>query len=209
MSCQFLILKLLRPLIDIVRALPNPPVAALQEFMKAAEELLPCFEAQTPAGVLPFVRDLLCLEIRSLTCLRRNLESMEKLAAAQPSAVTGSEVQAVIDSYQPMVGLLDAASGLFQIVGLNLKAPPLMVGDDPSALAADQEIVGGFIDSLRTIVDGLGGCSYLRTYCGIVRQLRAPHRERNRHDPTANIGSRSVRQGIRVRPMRTFANLRS
>ena len=122
-------------------------------------ELQPDFLAQTPAGILPFIRDLLCLEIQSLNCLRRNLQSMARLAAAEPSAVAASEVQSVVDSYQPLVGLLELASGLFEIAGL---APPhgpaLAAGIDPGSLAADQNTITTFIATLQTAVDGLGGC---------------------------------------------------
>jgi hypothetical protein len=159
-SCQVQILRLLKPLIDIIGNPANPPTAAIQEFAKAAAALGPCLVAQTPAGVLPFLRDLLCLEIRSLTCLRHHLQLMAKLAATQPSAVTASEVQSAVDSYQPIAGLLELAGGLFQIVGVSPpQAPPLAPGIDPASLASDEEIVTGFTASLQSMVDALGGCS--------------------------------------------------
>jgi hypothetical protein len=158
-SCQFLILRLLKPLIDIVRGLPSPPAEALQEFSKAAAELQPCLFAQTAAGVLPFIRDLLCLEIQSLNCLQRNLQSMATLAASEPSAVAASDVKTVVDSYQPMVGLLKLASGLFEIAGLDSpQEPALAPGTDAKSLAADQDTLASFIVTLQTAADSLGGC---------------------------------------------------
>jgi hypothetical protein len=53
-SCQFMILRLLKPLIDIVRGLPSPPAEALQEFSKAAAELQSCLFAQTAARCFAF-----------------------------------------------------------------------------------------------------------------------------------------------------------
>lgn len=158
-SCQFLILKLLKPLIEIVRALPGAPPSALQEFSKVAQELLPCLLAPSPAGLRPFARDLLCLEIESLNCLRHNLQSMAKLAAAEPSAVSAADVQGVLDSYQPIVGLLELGNSLFESAGIkSAQAPPLTAGTDANSLAVDQETLAGFVASLQVVVDSLGGC---------------------------------------------------
>ena len=118
MSCQLQILRLLKPLIEIVKALPNPPVSAIQEFSKVAEGLVPCLLVPTPAGVLPFVSELLCLEIKSLTCFRHNLQAIAGLAATEPSGVAVADIQNVIDSYQPIVGLRNLASGVFTIAGI-------------------------------------------------------------------------------------------
>jgi len=158
MSCQLKVLKLLKPLIDVIHGLPNPPVHALQEFSMAANDLAPWFLLSTPLGVLPFVRDLLCLEIRSLNCLLRNLQTITALAA-DPSAVAASEVQSVLDSYPPIIGILNLASGLFQLAGLTIpKAPTLAAGTDPDSLAADQSAVATFTAALQTVADALGGC---------------------------------------------------
>ena len=158
MSCQLKVLKLLKPLIDVIHGLPNPPVHALQEFSMAANDLAPWLLLSTPLGVLPFVRDLLCLEIRSLNCLLRNLQTITALAA-DPSAVAASEVQSVLDSYPPIIGILNLASGLFQLAGLTIpKAPTLAAGTDPDSLAADQSAVATFIAALQTAADALGGC---------------------------------------------------
>jgi hypothetical protein len=159
MSCQLKVLKLLKPLIDVIHGLPNPPVHALQEFSKAANDLAPWLLFPTPAGVLPFVRDLLCLEIRSLNCLLRNLKTIMALASTDPSAVAASEVQSVLDSYPPIIGILNLASGLFQLAGVTIpKAPTLAAGTDPGSLTADQSAVSTFTATLQTVVDGLGGC---------------------------------------------------
>jgi len=159
LSCQFKVLRLLKPLIGIIRALPNPPVQALREFSKAADDLAPCLLVPTPPGVLPFLRDLLCLEIRSLKCLLRNLQAITAMAGDKPGAVAASEVRSVLDSYPPIVGILNLASGLFQIAGLAIpKAPTLGGGIDPASLAVDQSMVETFTATLQTMADELGGC---------------------------------------------------
>jgi hypothetical protein len=159
MSCQLKVLKLLKPLIDVIKGLPNPPVPALQEFSRAANDLAPWLLLSTPSGVLPFVRDLLCLEIRSLNCLLRNLRTITALASTDPSAVAASEVQSVLGSYPPIIGILNLASGLFQLAGVTIpKAPTLAGGTDPGSLAADQSAVATFTAALQTVADALGGC---------------------------------------------------
>jgi hypothetical protein len=161
MSCQFLILRLLKPLIDIVRALPPSPGLAgpVEDFLEIVEELAPCMAMPTAAAVLPFVRDLLCLVIQNLTCLRHNLEVITKLVAADPGAVIASEVQSVLDSYQPIVGLLDLAGSIFGIAGMATpQAPQLEEGTDSASLSADQTTILNFISELQTVADALGGC---------------------------------------------------
>jgi hypothetical protein len=160
MSCQFLILKLLPPLIEIIRGLPSPSVSAVENFLKIAVELAPCLAAPTAAGVLPFIRDLLCLEIESLTCLRHNLQAMARLTSTEPSGVTAAELQSVIDSYQPIVGVLTLAKSMFEIAGVSVpQPPPLAAGTNSASLASDQDIIAAFIADLQTVASALGGCS--------------------------------------------------
>lgn len=158
MVCQFQILDLLKPLIEIIQGLPNPPGPAIARFSKAAAALAPCLLARTPASVVPFVRDLLCLEIRSLHCFLHNLETISALQDA--GTVSASEVQNVLDSYAPVAGILELAGGLFQAAGLALpRAPTLPVGTDRNSLNADHAAVTSFTGTLQTATDALGGCS--------------------------------------------------
>ena len=159
MSCQLKVLKLLKPLIDVIQGLPNPPARALQEFSKAALDLAPCLLVTTPSAVLPFVHDLLCLEIASLHCFLRDLQAVITLASADPSAVSSSDVRSVLDSYQPIVGTLNLAGELFQLAGFTIPvAPELGEGIDPDSLTADQDAVVTFVAVLQTVADTLGGC---------------------------------------------------
>lgn len=159
-SCQFAILRLLKPLTQIILALPNPAVADMAKFAELAIELEPCLLAPTAAMVMPFARDLLCLEIRSLRCLQKNLQSVAALAAIQPSAVAASDVQAVIDSYQPIVGILELAGPLLQMVGVSTPtAPPLADGTDLNSLSTDQQVIAEYVSVLQLVTDVLGGCS--------------------------------------------------
>lgn len=150
MECESRLLQIMKPLIDIVQNLPNPPVQALQDFSKAAVEIAPCLLITTPASQIPFVRDLLCLEIRSLNCLRQNLASV----GGQESAM-----QAVLGAYQAIVGLLNFAAGMFQTAGLQIPPAPTLSGNvDPAPLSTDDTALRDFITVLTTATDSFGGC---------------------------------------------------
>jgi hypothetical protein len=145
MQCQSKVLNLLRPLIDIVRGLPSPPVQAMDDFMMAAAELQPCLFSTTPAALLPLIRDLICLEIRALTCFLNNLNAPRSRRTTLP---------AVLSSYAPIVNPLNLAGTLFVAAGLQPPQPPALSGD----IAADTTAVKTFIANLQSAADALGGC---------------------------------------------------
>jgi hypothetical protein len=132
-ECVLKILALLKPLIDVINRLPAPSPSSLQEFDKAANDLAPCFLMGTAGGALPLVRDLLCLSLRSLECLRD-----------QSAPASG-----VLRAAAGIQGVLDLGGPFFSLAGL---APVrLSVVTDPTALDSD-------INTLQIAVDALGGC---------------------------------------------------
>jgi hypothetical protein len=158
LTCQLKLLNVMKPLIELIKGLPTPSPTAITEFLAAAAELAPCLTTFTPTGVLPFLRDLLCLEIRSLNCVSQNLRSVIALRT-RDSATADSKVQSVFDSYVSTVGILNLASGLFAIAGVTIPtAPALPSGSAPASLNADQMTVAAYIASLQAVVDALGGC---------------------------------------------------
>ena len=132
-ECVLKILALLKPLIDVINQLPSPSLSSLRAFDKAAVDLAPCFLMGTPAGALPLVRDLLCLSLRSLECLR-------------DQSASGPDVLRAAAGIQ---GVLDLGGTFFSRAGL----PPvrLAVLSDPGALDSD-------ITALQSAADALGGC---------------------------------------------------
>ena len=99
--------------------------------------------------MVPFVRDLICLQIRSLKCFLANLQSVDSAVA----------VQIVLDSYQPIIGLMELAGELFQLAGINLPdAPKLAPGVDPGSRSLDQNAVSDYVASLEVVAGSLGGC---------------------------------------------------
>ena len=84
MRCQAKVLNLLKPLIDVIQALPNPSALAIQEFAKAALDLQPCLATSAPANQIGLAHDLICLEIRGLRCFLDNLNAAGHNPARSP-----------------------------------------------------------------------------------------------------------------------------
>jgi hypothetical protein len=63
--------------------------------------------------MLPFVRDLISFEIRSIECFRGHLRSVIGSAGPEPHPVDRPNVQIILDSYEPIVGVLALADGLY------------------------------------------------------------------------------------------------
>jgi hypothetical protein len=179
-QCLLNVLKLLKPLIDIIKGLPMPPVAALAEFAEAAAGLAPCLLIPTPAVIIPFVLDLLCLILKVLKCFLSQVTSLIKimeplslqLTAAQQSgnsellatlqcAQTNAETQAaqVMSSLGPVGVLLDLAGALFSIAGVPaITLPSLGSTSDVAALKAALQPIQTVVATIQGVVDGLGGC---------------------------------------------------
>lgn len=181
MECLLKILKLIKPLIDVIKGLPMPPVKALMDFAKAADDLIPCLLVPTPASMLPFLKDLLCLIIKALKCFLSqmktilgfmdgiklqlqsahadgNLDLAQTLECAQQNAMT--QAQGLSASLEPIFVILDLMSAVFAIAGKeapqmpSLSAPPA----DTEALNAIVQSIQGVVATLQIIADGLGGC---------------------------------------------------
>jgi hypothetical protein len=179
-ECLMKVLKLLKPLIDIVKGLPLPPPAAIAEFGKAAADLMPCILALTPAGVIPFVRDLLCLIHKALHCflgqmksLLKVMEGLElKLNLAQNSgndelaktircAQRNADAQAqhLVASIEPIGVLLDLAGALFGIAGVpTIKFPSVGGPTDLESLHKLIDSIQGVDAIIVVAADALGGC---------------------------------------------------
>jgi hypothetical protein len=179
-ACLVKVLKLLKPLIDIIKGLPVPPVGALIEFGKAAVDLAPCLLIPTPASIIPFVRDLLCLILKVLTCFLDQIKSLIRilepltlqLQAAQQSgndeltatltcASKNAQTQAgqIMNSLGPVGMLLQIAGPLFDIAGVPaITMPALGSATDVAALNSIVKTVQGVTGTIQSAVDVLGGC---------------------------------------------------
>jgi hypothetical protein len=179
-ECLLKVLKLLKPLIDVVNGLPVPPVKAIQEFAKAAADLTPCLLVPTPLSILPFIKDLLCMILRALKCVHSQLKSLlailgplqlqlvsaeqsgnsellETLQCAQKNAQTNA--QHLMSSIEPIGIVLDLAGSLFGIAGIApIKLPALGSQTDLQSLQAALQGIQGAIAAITIVTDALGGC---------------------------------------------------
>lgn len=156
-DCPLKMLKLLKPLVDIITGLskvpPSPPGPdVIKEFTDAALALAPCFLAATPAPWIPFICDLLKLIRALLGCLIDSMETLVRLfsglslqlaaAADNPDLLAqlqcaqdnaNASAQSMMQAIEPISAVLSLASPLFALVGVEAitLAPP--GGEDAAA----------------------------------------------------------------------------
>jgi hypothetical protein len=176
-TCLLRLLKLIKPLVDIVQGLtkkpPAPPVAAVEEFAAAAIDLAPCF--LMPAGVIPFAKDIICFIRALLNCLLTQLKSVrdllegiglrieaaagnEDLLAALQCAQQNAQTSAasLSQAIDPISTLLELANPIMEMAGM-----PTISLTPPAAGAADLAGLNAVIETLQDVVstiDALGIC---------------------------------------------------
>jgi hypothetical protein len=184
MECLLKILKLLKPLIDIITGLtkvpPAPPVKAVQDFAKAAADLVPCFLIPTPANLLPFVKDLICLILKALKCFLAQLKSLmnimggitidldaalragnTELAQTLQCSLENAQNQGkqLTSAIEPIGVILDLAGSVFGLVGIEpIKLPTFGDQADLESLNTVVQSVQGVVATLQVVADALGGC---------------------------------------------------
>ncbi len=160
MTCQLRVLSLLKPLIEIITNLSNPSPTSLQQFARAAVDLRPCLTMTSPTILQPFLRDLLCVQIKGLAELR---ESLRAILAGTAGRITPAKLRVLLSRYPPIVELFDLARGFYLLVGIDLPpAPPLSDSTDRGSLQQDSRMLADFIAALKTIGDALGACRSAR-----------------------------------------------
>lgn len=179
-QCLLNILKLLKPLIDVIKNLPFPPPSAIGEFVEAAADLAPCLLIPTPAIMIPFVLDLLCLILKVLNCFLSQIKSLInimgplslQLTAAQQSgnsdliatlqcAQQNAQTQAgqIMNSLGPVGALLEIAGPLFGIAGVpSISMPSLGSASDLAALNTVVNDVQTVVTTVQSAINALGGC---------------------------------------------------
>ena len=185
MECLVKILKLIKPLIDVVGSLGPPPdpiklPKAIVDFMKAADDLVPCLLIPTPANMIPFVRDLLCLILKMLNCFlgqlktivglmsgltlqlnlaqaSGNIELQQSLECAQENAALSA--QHLTSGIEPIGVILDLVGPFLGIAGVQpIKLPQIGSDTDPQALNTTIETLQTVVSTIQVAVDALGGC---------------------------------------------------
>lgn len=178
MECLLKILKLLKPLVEVVNNLPTPPVKAVQEFAKAAVDLVPCF--LIPSNLFPFIRDILCLILKVLNCLigqmktllgvmqglqldldaarnAGNFELEQALQCAQENAAASAE--AMTNAIEPIGVILDLIGPMMGFVGQQpIQIDPIGSASDAESLSAAIQSLQGVQGTIQIVADALGGC---------------------------------------------------
>jgi hypothetical protein len=176
-ECLVKILKLIKPLMDIINGLPVPPAQAIVEFGKAAGEVMECVTAFTGAGMFQFVKDLLLLLIKVLKCLVQQFESIAALMSGLALQIESAEgnpelletltcarenaaisAAAAVKAFEPIGALLELAAPLLEIAGVSsIEIPTLGSTADPAALKAAVATLKGLVDTLQLAADALPG----------------------------------------------------
>ena len=181
MECVLKILKLLKPLSEAVTS-PPPTPALIKDIVEAVADLAPCFLMLTPAGMIPFVRDLLCLVLKVLNCLIGQLkttldfmnglaiklekaeaknppdqEQIESLKCAQQNVLTSAGH--LMQGIEPVQAILDLAGPFMSIAGVaQIKLPALGSAEDTEQLSKAVDSLQDITATIQQIVDTLGGC---------------------------------------------------
>lgn len=179
MECILKMLKLLKPLSEAITS-PPPTPGLIKDIVNAVADLAPCFLMVTPAGIVPFIRDILCLILRMLRCLigqmktiidimsglsiqiddakrAGNDELVATLECAQGNALTSAGE--LLKALEPITPVLDMMAPLMEIGGIEaVKLPAL--GDDASAEGMQNTVatLETAVDTIQGVVDTLGGC---------------------------------------------------
>jgi hypothetical protein len=173
LECPMRMLKLLKPIADIVGALAStppkpPPASAVTDLADAVLKITPCFLSL--AGIPAFVLDILRLLRAILNCLLHQMRSvrdlmnglslrlaaaegnddlMEQLGCAQENA--GRAMQNLTQAIDPIVAFVSLISPFVEIAGMDLDFQLVPPAAPPEDLAAFDEIIA----TLQTAVDAI------------------------------------------------------
>lgn len=179
MECLLKVLKVITPLIDVIKALPSLDVitlgTAVPKFVDAAAELVKtCVPIVVGGGpnLLLFIKDLLTLIVKLMKCLIQQLESIanilgplqlkiqsaqaagnrelaELLGCAKENALLATE--GALTSIEPIIIILELAKPFFDLA----PTPPGTIQFPSLAAPEDLETLRTTIDALKGIVDAL------------------------------------------------------
>lgn len=181
-ECLVKVLKLAQTVVDVMKSMTSITgiLTGIPKIIKAAEPVLECALSFTPAGLIPFIRDLLCLILKVLNCFLGQMKSILKiltqtslqisiaqasgnndllnsLQCAQENAMTQAEH--LTASLEAISIILDLAGDLMQIVGVDpIKLPTAGAQVDLTALNTLVQDVQAVVGTIQIVVDALGGC---------------------------------------------------
>jgi hypothetical protein len=181
-ECLLKVLGLIGPLVEFVKAVPDPIKLAsvVPKFLEAAKKVMPCVAVVTGLGIIPFIKDLLCLIIKALNCFLGQMETLLGIMgglALQLTAATAAGDADLINAIQceqnnaqtlagnmtasiePIGVILKLAGTLFDIAGMPpIALPAVGSATDLASLNTLVETLQGVVGTLQAAAEPLGGC---------------------------------------------------
>jgi hypothetical protein len=184
-ECLMKLMKLIQPLIDVITGLGPPPDLpklgqAIPKFLDATKEVMPCVLNLTGLGIPIFVKDLLCLLAKLLTCIVQQLRSImnvmgglalqinsaqaagnsELLATLQCAQKNAqASAQHVFSAIDPVMFLLSLAEPFLGMAGVDpITTPALASPEDLEGMQTVIDTLDQLAKTLKLAAEPLGGC---------------------------------------------------
>jgi hypothetical protein len=181
-ACLVKLLTFIQTAVNVIQSITSPfsIISAIPKIVQAAEPVIECAVSFTPFGLIPFIKDLLCLIMKFLRCFVEQMQSLLQImgqiesqlnaatAAGNSDLITAlqcaqgnAQTQAAhfTNAIQPVAVILSLAGTLMQIAGVQPITLPTIGGQ--TDLASLQQVVQDIqqvISILKEITDALGGC---------------------------------------------------
>jgi len=184
-ECLFKVLKLIEPLTDMVKSIGPPPdpikfPEAIKKFLEAVDDMKGCLAVPTPLAMIPFVRDILCLIIKLLSCIVGQLKSIMNvmgglaiqiqsaeaagnadLMAALTCAQKNAQISAqnTFTSLEPILVILSLAEPFLGIAQVDpIKIPALASPEDLESMQEVVNTLDELVKTLKLASEIVGGC---------------------------------------------------
>lgn len=181
-DCIVKVLNFIQTAVNVIKSISNPLsiITAIPKIVEAAAPVIECALSFTPVGLIPFIKDLLCLILKFLKCFLEQMQSLlrimtqieSQLSAATAAgntdlitllncAQTNAQTQAAhfTAAIQPLSVILELAGTLMQIVGVKPISLPAMGGQtDLASLQEVVQIIQELVLTIQAVTDALGGC---------------------------------------------------
>lgn len=180
LECFIKLLKLIEPLIEVIKGLPFPPVEAIKKFAEAVPPVVECITALTFAGIPLFIKDILCLIIKLLKCMIGQLKSLLALLGGLQLQITAASEEgneellkslecaqenamcsgaAAMQAFEPITVILELAGPLLEIAGVPpIEIPALASAEDLETFEQIVTTLEEFVQTLELAAEVVGGC---------------------------------------------------
>jgi len=187
LGCFIKLLKLVKPLIDIIGGLTAlPPDAgkiagAVPAFVEASVEVIACFTSIV-TGVPKFIRDMLHMIAKLIKCIAQTVKSLAELIGGLEISIKAADAagnkellkqlncakdnakaqaDAATGSMDMIAAVLAIAEPLMALAGVSLTIPSIGSAEDAAGLEAAANTmlsIGTSIESIAKSLDALGSC---------------------------------------------------